>query len=314
MPVQHYYKQPRFKQLRAFCKTVQLENMSKAAEALFLSQPTISLQIQSLERDLGAQFFERHGPVIKLTPEGQVLYQVAQPLVEGIESLKETFVAQLGRIESGELSIAAGESTSLYILPKFMKQFAEQYPGIRLRLMNVTGMDGMKMLRADEVDLAIGPMLELPEDVVYKPSISFTPTLITPLDHPLAKKSDITLQDISPYGLILPPRHLTTWRGVDNVFRQHNVDYTVSLEAGGYEIIKKYVESGLGISIVTDVCLKGDEKLARKPLDKYFPLRNYGVVVRKGRFLTPQAKLFIEMVDPEFFHYYAECVDSVGNK
>ena len=99
MTIQHYYKQPRFKQLRAFCKTVQLENISKAADALFLSQPTVSLQIQSLERDLGTQFFERRGPVIKLTPEGQVLYKVAQPLVEGIESLKETFTAHLGKIE-----------------------------------------------------------------------------------------------------------------------------------------------------------------------------------------------------------------------
>jgi len=66
-------------------------------------------------------------------------------------------------------------------------------------------------------------------------------------------------------------------------------------------VVKKYVELGLGISIVTSICLTGNEKLAAMPLDKYFPKRSYGVVLRRGKFLTPQARLFIEMMDPDFF-------------
>jgi DNA-binding transcriptional LysR family regulator len=157
------------------------------------------------------------------------------------------------------------------------------------------------MLRADEVDLAVGSMLEVPNDVNYHPIFTYNPVLITPPDHPLANAPDITLEDISPYGLILPPRHLSTWRLVEMVFRQHNVNYTVALEAGGWEVIKTYVAMGLGISIVTDICLKGDEQLGRTPLDHYFPQRSYGVVMRQGKFLTPQAKRFIEMMDPGFF-------------
>ncbi|MCU7965617.1 MAG: LysR family transcriptional regulator substrate-binding protein, partial [gamma proteobacterium symbiont of Bathyaustriella thionipta] len=110
-----------------------------------------------------------------------------------------------------------------------------------------------------------------------------------------------TLDDISPYGLILPPHHLSTWRVVDMAFRQQNLSFHVSLEAGGWEIIKKYVELGMGVSIVTDVCLTGDENLIRKPLDEYFPKRSYGLVLRKGKFLSPQARRFIEVMDPEFF-------------
>ena len=292
-----YYKQNRLKQLRAFCHAARAGTITGAAETLFLSQPTVSLQIQALERELETVLFERRGPHIKLTPEGEALYKLADPLVEGMDKLHETFSSQCGRLEKGELDIAAGESTILYILPGPLERFARRYPGIRLRLHNVTGRDGMAMLRADQVDLAVGSMLEVPDEIAYRPIVTYRPTLITPLDHPLAGKERVTLDEISPYGLILPPRHLSTWRIVDLVFRQHNLTYQVSLEAGGWEVIKKYVELGLGISIVTDVCLTGEERIARIPLDQYFPKRSYGLVTRAGRFLSPQAKRFIEIME-----------------
>jgi len=296
-----YYKQNRLKQLRAFCRTAQVGSISDAAEALFLSQPTVSLQIQALEREMDIALFERRGPQIKLTPEGQVLYRIAQPLVEGIDKLNETFAAQYGRLESGELNIAAGESTILYILPEPVKRFSQKYPGIEIKLHNVTGRDGLAMLRADKADFAVGSMLDIPDDIEYQPSVTFAPALITPRNHPLARKKSVRLEDISPYGLILPPRHLSTWRIVDLVFRQHNVRYNVALEAGGWEVIKKYVEMGLGVSIVTDVCLTEHDRVARIPLGDYFPKRSYGIVLRKGKYLSPQARRFIELMHPGHF-------------
>ncbi|USF86793.1 LysR family transcriptional regulator [Candidatus Endoriftia persephone] len=297
---QIYYKQNRLKQLRAFCHAAQTGSISEAAERVYLSQPTVSLQIQALERELNTVLFERRGPKIKLTPEGEILYKLSQPLVEGMDKLQETFSAYCGKLENGELNIAAGESTILYILPEPMRRFAAQYPGIRLKLHNVTGRDGMAMLRADEADFAIGSMLEVPDDVTYQPVVNYGPALITPPDHPLASKSEVTLHDISPYGLILPPHHLSTWRMVDLVFEQHNASYQVTLEAGGWEVIKKYVEIGLGISIVTDLCLSGDENLAKIPLGRYFPDRSYGIVLRRGKFLSPQAKRFLEITREVF--------------
>jgi len=297
---QIHYKQNRLKQLRAFCHAARTGSVSAAAEQIFLSQPTVSLQIQALERELDTMLFERRGPKIKLTPEGDLLYQLAQPLVEGMDKLHETFATHCGRVDQGSLNIAAGESTILYILPGPVRKFAAQFPGIELKLHNVTGRDGLAMLRADEVDLAIGSMMEVPDDISYRPVVTFVPKLITPLDHPLASKESVTLADIAPYGLILPPRHLSTWRIVDLVFRQNNLGYQVSLEAGGWEVIKKYVELGMGISIVTDVCLTGDDNLACIPLDRYFPKRSYGVVLRRGKFLSPQAKRFLSVVDSSF--------------
>ena len=296
-----YYKNNRLKQLRAFYQVVRCGSISKAADKLFLSQPSVSLQIQALERELAVVLFERRGPHLKLTPEGEVLFQLSEPLVDGIDKLQESFAAHFGKLESGELKIGAGESTILYILPEPVRQFVTSYPRVQLKMHNVTGRDGLKMLRSDEIDFAVGSMLEVPEDIEYKPVVNYDPMLITPLGHPLAEKSakgeEITLEDVSQYGLILPPSHLSTWRIVKYVFQQNNLTFTVTLEAGGWEVIKKYVSLGMGISIVTDICLEGNEALERIPLTKYFPQRSYGLVLRKGRFLSPQARRFMEIME-----------------
>ena len=81
----------------------------------------------------------------------------------------------------------------------------------------------MKMLLEDQVDLAVGPLLQVPEGIIYQPFASFGSILITAQDHPLATHERVTLEDIGPYGLILPPRNMSTWRMVDTVFRQHEV-------------------------------------------------------------------------------------------
>jgi DNA-binding transcriptional LysR family regulator len=293
---QQYYKNNRLKQIRAFCQVVRCGNITKAAERLFLSQPSVTLQIQALEREMGVTLFERRGPNLTLTPNGESLYTLTGPLVDGIDSLEANFAAQHGQLESGELNIGAGESTILYILPEAVRRFVIAHPGIKLRIHNVTGRDGLKMLRADEIDLAVGSMLDVPDDISYKPVVMYDPALITPLDHPLSLLPEVTISDISQYGLILPPRHLSTWSTVKYVFQKYNLTFIVTLEAGGWEIIKKYVELGLGISIVTDICLTGEEKLVRIPLTQYFPQRGYGLVLRKGRFLSPQAQRFVDIL------------------
>jgi DNA-binding transcriptional LysR family regulator len=296
-----YYKQNRLKQLRAFCYAARSRSISRAAERLFLSQPSVSLQVRALEQEMGVVLFERRGPRIELTHAGHTLYELASPLVEAMDTLAATFAERSGSLDTGKLDIAAGESTILYILPPFAKRFAQDYPGISISLHNVTGRDGLKQLRADEVDFAVGPMPEAPGDIEYHPIFYYDTVLITPPGHPLAGRTDVRLEDISPHGLILPPRHLSTWRVVDLVFQGQGVPYKVTLEAGGWEVIKKYVALGLGVSIVSSLCLTGDEPLGVAPLGGYFPRRSYGVVLRRGRFLSPAARRFIQTMDPEFF-------------
>jgi len=272
--------------------------MTDAAAELFLSQPAISLQVRALERELDTVLFERHGPRINMTREGQELHEMARPLVEGLESLNARFNRRMkGDLDSGEVIIAAGESTIIYLLPSLVQHFRELYPNIHVQLRNVTGRDGLAMIRDDEVDLAVGSMLDVPSDIDYKPIYSYEPALIMPLGHDLADKDDVKIEDISPYGLILPPRRLTTWRMVDRVFQQHQVPFNVTLEVGGWEVIKRYVELDFGVSIVTGICLRDEDRLVAKNMSAYFPKRSYGTVMRRGKFLSPQARAFVEVTE-----------------
>jgi DNA-binding transcriptional LysR family regulator len=297
------YKGDRLKPLRAFCQTARLGSVSRAAEALYVSQPAVTQQLQALERELGVRLFERSGRRLVPTREGETLYELARPLVEGIDGLGGAFRERLRGLDAGELHVAAGSSTILYLLPRIVEAFRAAQPDVRLILHNVTGAGGLDLLRSDEADLAVGSMLDVPADLDYAPVYRFDPMLIAPPDHPLARKRELDLQDLSPYGLILPPQRLTTYRLVDLVFQQNRVPYTVALEVGGWEVIKQYVAMGLGISIVTSICLtEADrERVAARSLARWFPLRSYGVVMRKGKYLSPQARAFVDLIKPDLF-------------
>ncbi len=296
-----YYKGNRLKQLKAFCHAVRLGSLSRAADALFLSQPAISLQIGALEKDFGVRLLERQNRRVTLTPDGQMLYDLAAPLIEGIEHLDQSFREKIKGLDAGELNIAAGTSTIQYLLPDLVRRFREQYPSVHLHLHNVTGKDGLSLLRNDVVDFAFGSMLETPNDLSYEAVHHFDPILITPRDHPLTKLTKIGLEEISQYGLILPPKRLSTYRLIDMVFQSRKMPYKVALEVGGWEVIKQYVAMGLGISIVTSICLSENDQLAQRNMRQFFPPRSYGVVVRKGKFLSPQARAFIDLVKPGLF-------------
>lgn len=298
-----YYKGNRVKQLRAFYYTVKLGTLTRAAEALFLSQPSVSLQLGALEAELGCSLLERRRRRVTLTHEGELLYELARPLVEGLEGLDEAFHARIGGPGQSTLDIGCGNSTIQYLLPDMIAAFRAQYADVHLNLHNVTGTDGLALLRSDEVDFAVGSMVDVPNDLSYEALHHFDPLLIMPLDHPLAAKSAIALEDLSPYGLILPPKRLTTYRLVDLVFQKAKVPYNVAIEVGGWEVIKQYVAMGLGISIVTGMCISDTDRdrLAVRNLRSYFPQRSYGVVVRKGKVLSAEARAFIDLIRPGLF-------------
>ena len=297
------YKGSRLKPLRAFCQVARLGSVSRAAEALFVSQPAITLQLQALERELGERLLERNGRRLAPTRAGETLYELARPLVEGLDALPGTFRQKVKGADAGELNIAANSSTIQYLLPRIVRKFRSAQPDVRLTLHNAITVDGTDLLRADAVDLAVGSMVDVPGDLDYAPVYRFDQMLIVPPRHPLADKPELTLADIAGFGLILPPKRQITWRLVDQVFQQNRVPYEVVLEVGGWEVIKQYVAMGLGISIVSSICLTDADRdhLVARPLAKFFPARSYGVVMRKGRLPSPQARAFMDLIQPDLF-------------
>lgn len=294
------------KQLRAFIHTAQLGSVSLAAERLYLSQPSISQQIRALETGFGQVLFDRHGARLRLTPAGKALLDMATPIVERMDRLPEAFQRQYGSLDSGEIRIAAGESTILHLLPPLIMRFRRQHPGIAVGLRNVTGVDGLGMIRRGEVDFAVGSMLDTPEDIDYQPIYHFKPVLIMHPDHPLAGRSTLSLADISPHGLILPPRRLTTFQMIDLVFQRHGLPYRVTMEVGGWEVIKRYVAAGMGLSITTQLCIdrRDSDRLVTRDMSAYFPSRSYGVVMRRGGYLSPASQRFVDLMSPDLFDHH----------
>ncbi len=127
--------------------------------------------------------------------------------------------------------------------------------------------------------------------------------LILPLDHPLAAKTDVRLEDLSPFGLILPPQRLTTYRLVDLIFQQRKVPYRVAIEVGGWEVIKQYVAMGLGISIVTGICISEADhaRLAVRNMSAYFPQRSTASSCARANTFPPHARAFVDLIRPGLF-------------
>ena len=292
----HRYKQNRFQQLRGFCYAASAGSISKAAKRMSLSQPAVSQQIQTLESELNVTLFIRRGARIHLTHDGELLLEMARPLIQDLEHLDKEFHQRRQEIDEGHIEVAAGSSTILYFLPKHVEAFRRAYPKIEVRLQNVTGLEGLQRLRAGLVDFAVGPLMEAPADITFHPIVSYVPVVITCLDHPLVYKPRLTLLEMSRYPLILPPRNLSTWGMVDSTFKKHGLSYQVAMEVGGWEVIKKYVELGLGISVIISIGITGEERLEVIPAGEFFPKRTYGVVLRKGKILTPQAKRFVDLL------------------
>ena len=287
------YKQNRLQQLRGFCHAARAKSISKAAHQMLLSQPSVSLQIKALERELGVQLFQRHGPRISLTFDGQRLLEMAWPLVDAIDNLDGTFTSLRESPDYGTVNIAAGGSTIQYLLPPFVEKFTRLFPSVDVRLHNVTGKVGLELLRGGEIDFAVGPLFAAAPDIEFYPLVTYEPMLITRRDHPLAKRRRVGLKDIAKYPLILPPKHLSTHRVVESVLTDHGLEHDVKLEVGGYDVIKKYVALGLGISIVMSHCLSRADRLHTVQMGRYFPKRTYGIVLSKGRRLSPAAQQFV---------------------
>ena len=178
-------KRDRLKQLRAFCHTARLGSITRAAERVYSSQPSVSLQVRALEEDLKVRLFERSGPRICLTLAGRKLYGLAAPLVEDIDRLPDTFAEQ-HEGGSGELRVAAGETAAAFVLPRYLKQFQEQHPSVQANVRAGTGRQCLSWLRAYEVDLVFAEMDLQPTDVEFRPVLSSDYLLITSEDRPLS--------------------------------------------------------------------------------------------------------------------------------
>ena len=288
------------KQLRSFCQVARSGSITRAAEHLGLSQPSVSQQVRLLETEFAATLFERNGPRITLTPAGAHLYRLAASLVAGMDRLPDTFAEEHAGILPSELHIAAGEVASIFILPPFLKQFRDEHPGIRLFVRSSTGRDGLAWLFDYEVEFMVGGMDIISDAADFHPLFSCGFVFLVPLDHPLAGRESVEPSEAAAYPVIMSTRGTRTRQLTDFIHGGLGINPEVVVEVDGWETAKLYVEAGIGITVVPELCLTGRERVWRIPAKRYYPKRTYGVITRAGERLSLGARTFLGLMDPNF--------------
>ena len=293
----HHPRRDRLKQLRAFCHAARLRSISRAAEHIFASQPAVSQQIRALEEELGVSLFKRSGPRIALTPAGARLYQSASPLVEGLDRLPDTFIEQYHGIASGVLNVAAGQTIAAVVLPDWLSEFRHRHPDIRVIVRSADSSRLMRSLRAYEVDVLLTVVDLPPPDLEFRPVFSSEVRFITSEDHPLAGRETVELAEIAAFPVVTHGASNYEREILENVMSQNGQVANTVLEVDGWNVIKEYVEAGVGVSVVPDICLSERDRVWSIPASRYFPSRTYGVLTRRDEMLSLAASWFIQMVD-----------------
>ncbi|MBI3615190.1 MAG: LysR family transcriptional regulator [Candidatus Omnitrophica bacterium] len=289
-------------QVRAFQAVVREGSFSKAAHRLFRTQPTVTMAVQALERDLGVKLFDRLGRRTRLTPAGQTFLESVGPLLEQWEGLGSYVREAVSETVSGPVRIGAGESALLYLLPGPIRRFQKRYPEVSITARNQPAEETLAMLKSGELDFGFRALSNVPDNLFYRPSRTFDRMVIAPKGHPVFGQGRITLKVLGQYPLIMPWKGSTTRQLVERAFEEARISYQIGLEAGGIEIIKRYAALGLGIGIVLEFCLSPEDKktIAARSVRPLFGQDSYGVVVKKGRHLTRAARALIQEIDPQF--------------
>ncbi len=286
-------------QARVFLAVAREGSLSAAARRLYRTQPTVTMAIQKLERELGARLFERIGHGVRLTRAGNLLLESVGPLVEQWDRMRSRLQESADGVLRGPVQVGAGEAGILYLLPGPIRSFLRRHPGVEVFIRHRSAEDMLAMLRQGEIDFALRALPEPPADMAFAPFRTADRLLIAPRNHPVHRARSLTLEGLSRHSFILPWLGSSTRKLIEGLFAERGLPLKVSLEAGGWETIKRYAGLGLGIGVVPDFCLDPtDRRLAARPARHLFGQDKYGIVTKRGRELSPAARALVSEIAP----------------
>ena len=292
----------KLQQLRYICEVArQGLNLSVAADKLFTSQPGVSKQIRLLEDELGVEIFVRHGKrIVEITPPGRDIIRVAERMLRDATNLKNV-AQEFTSEESGSLTIATTHTQARYALPPVVKRFMERYPGVRLSLRQGSPMQIAELASSGEADLAIATeAIELFSDLVMLPCYQWNRCIVVPPQHPLLKARPLTLEAIARYPIITYDFAFTGRSKINQSFEAEGLTPNVSLTAIDADVIKTYVELGLGVGIVAYMAFDPERDRGLRAIDAshLFEPSTTHMGIRKNTYLRGYMYDFIEMFAP----------------
>lgn len=277
-------------------------NLSEAAESLHTSQPGISKQIRQLEDELGVEILVRHGKrVVEITEPGRVILGIAERILQDTENLK-----QIGREfrdqAAGTLTIATTHTQARYSLPKVVSVFKRRYPKVRLTLKQGSPPQLAEMVMTGEADIAIATeALDQYPRLLALAGYQWRHCVVVPEKHPLLKEGRVTLEHLAQHPIITYDAAFAGRSHIDEAFRSRGLAPDIVLSAVDSDVIKTYVELGLGIGIISARAYdeKRDRHLRAIELGHLFGTMTTRIAVRRGAALRGFAYVFIELFAPQ---------------
>ena len=289
-------------QLEALIQVAAHRSFSRAAEALGLTQPSVTARIQSLERDLREPLFERNGRGVRLTEVGASFLPHAQRVLKALQDGRDA-VQALRELETGTLRLAAAPTISTYVLPGLLKDFRSRYPQLEVSVRTEYSGQIVQMVLADEAEVGLERSIAHP-DVVTVPLYEDEVALVTSPDYPFAERTSVSIEEVGQLRLIMFNRGSSYYTLVDNALRQAGVLVSPTMELDNMEATKKMVEEGLGVAILPKVAVA--RELARGELRQVpvagmtMPRRQIAMIYRRGRPLGRAAQAFVALLEERY--------------
>lgn len=291
-----------FQQLRSVREAVRRGfNLTEVAQALHTSQPGVSRQIRELEDELGVEIFVRAGKRLTgLTPPGEAVLPIVERLLGDADNLRRAG-ADYARQDHGPLSIAATHSQARYALPTAVRDFRAGYPGVQLQLHQGSPKQVAQMLLEGEADIGIATeALAHYDELLALPCYRWTHAVVVPPEHPLLDGGPLTLKRLADFPLITYDAGYTGRSHIDEAFEQQGLTPSLALTAMDADVIKTYVELGLGVGIVASIAFDPERDRTLRALDArhLFQVNLTRLAVRRGTWLRGYAYAFIEQFAP----------------
>ena len=291
-----------FQQLRIIRETLRHNfNLTEVAQALFTSQSGVSKHIKDLEDELGIEIFIRKGKrLLGLTEPGKELSKIVERMLLDAQNIKR-LADQFSQSDQGQLTIATTHTQARYALPPVVQAFKRTFPKVHLALYQGSPQEAAQMLLDGRADLGIATesLGQMPELLTF-PFYSWHHALIAPQDHPLtqlAQTRQVTLADVANYPIVTYHEGFTGRHSIDAAFANSGLAPDVVMSALDADVIKTYVELGLGVGIIASMAYQEGKDTGLQLLESghLFAQQTTRIAIRQGHYLRDYAYTFLQL-------------------
>lgn len=288
-------KQSTLHQLRVFEAVARHKSFTRAAEELFLTQPSVSMQVKQLAKSVGMPLFEQVGKRLYLTEAGDELLGTCRDIFDRLSQFEMT-VADLQGLKQGQLKLSV-ITTAKYVIPRLLGPFCQRYPGIEISL-KVTNHEGLQERLNDNLDdLYILSQPPATPDVLCHEFLDNPLVVLAPMNHPLASQKNIPIEQLNGEPFIMREPGSGTRQAVQKMFEDRGVAVKVRLDLGSNEAIKQAIAGGLGISVLSRHVLTLDgwqNQLTILDVEGFPIPRQWYAIYPSGKQLSVVARTFFD--------------------